>query len=726
MALMVELVLNGQEGDTLIALEKDGDHLWIDAATLRDAGIAIEGEGRVDVAARPDFTVTYDAGGQRLLLDVPPSMLPTRRIAAQRNRRVRTAVDTGFVLNYDLYVQRAGGRTSGSLLTEQRAFGAFGSVSNTGVVRAGGIGPDGYVRYDTRYRRIDEDRALALTAGDLISRSLQWTTAVRIGGVQLSRNFRVRPDLITAPLPSFAGQAAVPSGVDLFINGYRQQRTDVTPGRFVLDSVPVVNGAGEARIVTTDAVGRQVETVIPFYVSPDLLRRGLSDFSVEAGWLRRRYGLSSFAYGRAVASASGRYGLTDKTTLEGHVELAPGLAGLGGGALWSPGLWGSVHGAVAFSDRNGRRGGQIAAGYSYTGPSFGFGIEHVERSRGYADLGDFDLGRLRGGTQSDRASGTVVIPRLGNIGLAYIDSRARDNARFRLASASLSMPIGGRASLFGAMDYDMDRRSVSAQLRVSIPLGGQSVIGAGVTRQPGRDPGYQVGYSRAVPIEGGIGVATDAAIDGDGRFVGQATATWRAQSHQVDIGASTTPGDSAVWGGVSGSIAFLDGRVNAANALPDSFAIVSTGMAGVPVYYENQLIGRTGKGGRLFVPRVVAYHPGRFAIDTLDLPIEARADMVETQAALRENAGAVIRLPVRSARSLTARITGKGGAVLSPGTRAVLSDGRVLVVGWDGILFLDDRGTADRATFTGADGSCAASLPPVTGEPGEIVVIPCG
>ena len=32
------------------------------------------------------------------------------------------------------------------------------------------------------------------------------------------------------PLPSFAGKAAVPSAVDLFVDGYRQQGADVAPG----------------------------------------------------------------------------------------------------------------------------------------------------------------------------------------------------------------------------------------------------------------------------------------------------------------------------------------------------------------------------------------------------------------------------------------------------------------------------------------------------------------
>lgn len=69
-------------------------------------------------------------------------------------------------------------------------------------------------------------------AGDLVSGALPWSNAVRLGGVQLSRDFAVRPDLVTYPLPQFAGEAAVPSSVDLFINGYKSSSADLQPGPY--------------------------------------------------------------------------------------------------------------------------------------------------------------------------------------------------------------------------------------------------------------------------------------------------------------------------------------------------------------------------------------------------------------------------------------------------------------------------------------------------------------
>lgn len=707
--LYVELVLNGQAKGRIISIVDDGRHLWVDAQALRDAGIDLAEQGRVDVVGYPGFRTEYDAGGQRLMLHVPVALLPTSWIDSARGARVETTVSTGALINYDLYVQRAGGTTTFSLWSEQRAFGPLGTLANTGVLRAGGSGVKGYVRYDTTYRYVDEDLAIVADVGDTITAALPWSSAVRIGGVQIGRSFRTRPDLITVPLPDFAGTAAVPSGVELFVDGYRQQQAEVGPGRFVLDNVPVVNGAGEARVVTTDALGRQHSTVIPFYVAPDLLRPGLSDFSLSVGALRRNYGLASFGYGRLVATASGRLGITSRFTAEGHVETARGLFVTGVGGVWSPGLWGAFYGSAVLSRRAGEQGTQFATGYTYTSRRFTLGAERMVRSAQFADLGNFDLARLRAGSRSVRVSGSVVIDRLGNIGAGYIDVRTRDGGRARIASTSLSLPLGDRVSAFISGDYGVDRQTFGAQFSVVLPLGRGSAS-AGVSRQAGRGLLFESDFAHSVPTEGGFGFGVGAATGTSGDVYGQTNGTWRGSAFQVEAGASRTPGSASYWTGASGAIALLDGKPYFANQLPSAFAVVDTELPKIPVYYENQLIGRTGRDGRLFVPRVTAYHASRFAIDTLDLPIGVEAPLIETRVALREGTGAVVAMPVAVVRSGTLSLIDAEGEPVRAGTLADLSTGGRVVVGWDGIVSIDRLPAAFVLSITTPAGTCRASV----------------
>src|SRR5207342_1785884 len=140
-------------------------------------------------------------------------------------------------------------------------------------------------------------------------------------GLQWRRNFSVRPDLITFPVPRFSGQATVPSAVELLVNNVQQFGGDVDDGPFVIDSFPHISGAGEATLVVRDALGRTTQTSVPIYVDYQRLAPGLSDFSLEAGALRRGDATDNDHYDHdVVASGSYRRGLSDTFTLEAHAE----------------------------------------------------------------------------------------------------------------------------------------------------------------------------------------------------------------------------------------------------------------------------------------------------------------------------------------------------------------------------------------------------------------------
>jgi len=146
------------------------------------------------------------------------------------------------------------------------------------------------------------------------------------GGAQVSRDFSLRPDLITYPVPTLAGSSAVPSAVDLYVNNVRQFSGTAPSGPFAINAVPSIRGAGEAVIITRDVLGRSVMTTVPLYIDSRLLVSGLTDFSVEAGFVRRAYALRSFDYaGDPSLSGSLRYGLTDRLTLEAHGEFTRGV-----------------------------------------------------------------------------------------------------------------------------------------------------------------------------------------------------------------------------------------------------------------------------------------------------------------------------------------------------------------------------------------------------------------
>ncbi len=719
--LFVELVVNGRATGDLVPLRIDGTRMLVPAEALSRNGVTLDGEGgdaegggtERDVASLPHTRARYDAALQTLHLDTAPDYLPTTRIAAGDRPRAATLASWGAMVNYQFYAQRTDGGSFASLWSEQRVFGPVATLSNSGVLRLGSrIG--GYLRYDTHAKIVNEDRALTVTAGDLITRSLPWSTSVRLGGLQLTRDFNTRPDLLTMPLPSFAGKAAVPSAVDLFVDGYRQQGADVAPGRFVLQDVPVINGAGEAVIVTTDAVGRQIATTIPFYVSSTLLRAGLTDFAAEAGAIRQGYGIRNFDYGRLAANGSIRRGMTSFLTLEAHAEATARLRQIGGGLVVAPWRFGTVALSVSASRSGQAAGHRWSLGYSYTARHFSVAAQYDDRSRGFRELASFDLANPATRRRTYRAIANVNLARLGTLGAAYISGRTLGSVdeltlRSRLLSLSYGRPVGSRANLFVTADRDFERGATSAQLRLFIPFGRNAASG-GISRSAGRNL-YQVGYTRATPTDGGLGIDAGMAAASRGPASGQVTGTWRAPFIEVQAGGATAQARSSAWIGASGSIVAMDGGLFVANQASDAFAVVETGVAGVGVSYENQPVGVTNRKGHLFVPNVVPYLPVRFAIDTLSLSENHVASAVEQRVAVRQGSGAVVRLNVRMTRNILAVLVDSTGATLKPGGRVQREGHPDVAIGWDGIAYLEDVGEQVSLSALTSDGTvCQATF----------------
>ncbi|MFT4463554.1 MAG: hypothetical protein ACMX3H_00455 [Sodalis sp. (in: enterobacteria)] len=74
--------------------------------------------------------------------------------------------------------------------------------------------------------------------GDLITGAVSWSSRVRLGGVQIARDFALQPYRVTYPLPSFSGSAVVPTTVDMFVNGFKTNSESLQPGPWSLNNLP--------------------------------------------------------------------------------------------------------------------------------------------------------------------------------------------------------------------------------------------------------------------------------------------------------------------------------------------------------------------------------------------------------------------------------------------------------------------------------------------------------
>jgi len=193
----------------------------------------------------PTLKYEYVERTQKILITIDDAHREARIFNLRRDAGPRAQAGWGAVLNYDLLSTTGSFRAlrpfwSGgtSLTVDGRAFSPYGTFEQSAIIAAALNQDTQAIRLDSSYRYSDQERMISWGAGDAINGGLPWTRPIRIGGVQAQSNFALRPDLVTMPLPSLGGTAAVPSTVDVYVNNIKTFSQDVGAGPFSV-TVPV-------------------------------------------------------------------------------------------------------------------------------------------------------------------------------------------------------------------------------------------------------------------------------------------------------------------------------------------------------------------------------------------------------------------------------------------------------------------------------------------------------
>lgn len=708
--LYLSVQLNQRDMGLQAALWR-ADALWMQRATLIGLGIKPErlppqgaagDDGWIALDAMPGLSVQYRAATQDATLQLPFDWLtwPRTDITSADTSSPAASSSTGLLLNYDLYSAQSSGRQGGvGALTELRAFRSNAVLSNTLMSQYSWGGDDSAgqqqphnVRLDTTWSRSDPDSMLSLRVGDTLTGALPWTRSTRIGGIQLARNFRLQPYRVTTPVPALMGTSALPSDIQLFVNGVQQYRGAIPAGPFAVNTPTGIIGAGNAQLVLTDAFGRATTLQYSFYGTDALLAKGLSDWSAELGWVRKNYGWQSWSYGSTpVASGTWRYGLSDSLTLQSHGEVTSRLVNAGAGAAWQIGPAGVLSAAAAGSSYAGASGHQVQVDHSWNYAPFYTSIQATRASGNYRDAASlYDTTHRK---SSARALVGYSSAALGNIsvGTWYLNTAAYANSPYasgsgagsnplspdlqpayangvqRYVTLNWSRPIGrmGFASL--AINHNVqDHRASSVQLGFTWLLDGNINTGVSFDRQNQHQTATAFA-SKATPSDTGWGWSTSARAGVNGGA--QARVEYQDEHYRANGSVANYGGITTATLGANGSIAWLGGHAFASRRIDDSFAVVSTsGVPNVPVKRENNVVGRTDGQGLLLVPQLQAYQRNQLAIDTLGLPAQMRIGQTQKIVTPTDRAGTLVAFDIQTLRSATVLLTDGHGAVLPVGS----------------------------------------------------------
>lgn len=728
--LLVSLRVNQQMmQQPVVMLRAASGDWWLPVPALTLAKIKIpdaplrrfNASDYIAAASLPIETLNFDAATLFMDIRLRADGFSLNRLQTRPLQGPETVTrSAGAFLNYDLLLDHGEGRFGHVVSTELGgAIGAGVGVSTQMLVSRPDL--ERWLRLDSSYVVDDLSQVATLRVGDAISRPPPLLgRPVRFAGLQWGTNYRIRPDLITVPVATLSGQAALPSSVDLYVNNVLQSRNPLPPGPFSITTGPMVTGEGEVLLKVTDISGQEQLITQRFYASTSLLAAGLSDYSFELGALRQRYGLVSNDYGDLMAAASWRRGMNDKLTLEAGTSVQQsGLVGVLGGVAASMPGWGLGTLALGISQGDAGTGAQIALGWERRTQRHGFALRSQLASHDYRQTGVDAEQTLR---RLDSVFYSYQLPGIGSMGLSWTQQQRIGADALSISTASFST----RQTAWGSLIFSLSRLradtdTTSFNMFWSYNLGGGtsvSVQHADTTNGPSRQV---IQVQKSLPAGEGWGYRLQVAQ----RAAQQAALYAQNDYGRVRIEAAELNGQIRERFSVSGAIATLDGQWFLSRRIDSSFGVARVpGFAKVRIYVDNQLAARTNTDGYALLPRLYPYMRNNISIEPLDLPLDTEIGQLKVRPVPAWRSGVLIDIPIRKVSAATLNLIRDDGTPVPAGaTVELLADDNTPIdsfgIGHEGLLYLSGLRSQNALRANWPGGMCTARIP-FQPEPGSI------
>jgi outer membrane usher protein len=713
-AAVLDVTVNGvPTGEPVLVLKGNAGGLYAPAGAFArwrlrptGTGFTYEGTAYYPLSGVAGLRMELVEATQSLHLTADPALIePTSLTYRPQDPGPMTPSAFGAFFNYDLLGQLSDGKAAMSGAVEIGAFTPHG-VAVTGFVGKWRGNLARLTRLETNWTLDHPSRMRSLRVGDSISRGGVGGGPLRFGGFQVSRNFAAQPGFVTVPLPSLAGSAAVPSVVDIYVNNVLADRREVPPGPFQITGVPVVTGGGQVQLVIQDLLGREVLLSQSYYTAPELLRRGLHDYSYELGFLRNNFGRKSYDYGDPMLAVTHRYGISNKVTGELHAEATIDVHSVGGGLSVVVAGIGKAEASMAVSHSALGRGEQIAATFERRTSFLSFGIIAKLTSEQYVSVGS-------AGEHSAPATSLQLFAglplRAGSLGLSYLrQGRRGDERDAKLLSVNSSFRLGGLGtlSLAGRHNFAQNRTS-AAEILLVVPLGPRTSGSVGAPKRRRRG-GLHANIQRNLPAGSGIGFRAAAALGVVERLEARLTVQTGFGTYNTEL--SWVDGRTGLRMTASGGVGAVGDDVFVSRKLTESFATVQVGdYPGVKVYADNQLVGVTDASGRAAIPHLRPFDRNAIRIDADDLPIDAELRADRQSVRPHRRSGILVDFGVKRARAalLVLRLD-DGGTVPAGSTLRLAGRTEEFVTAPGGEVYLTGLGADNKATATWSGGQCNA------------------
>lgn len=625
--------------------------------------------------------IPHRVDGCEARLQIARHQPPHRYALAWTEPATRLQPGPGLVLNLDLASQAGQGGSRESAVAELGVSTPQGYLRHRERFSHDMPNQPGAQRLDTQFRHDLVSDGESVVAGDQIS-SNRLGSPVLYGGISWGSDFSQRPELPTYPLPVIPGSAALPSTAELYVNGQLRQRQSVDSGAYLLSSPALMPGAGQLQVVTRDLLGRETRVNQPYYVSPQLLRPGLTDYHVDLGWLREGLGSPQDRYGSAFGSVDWRRGLDGDLTAGAHADLQPGSLSLQGEWL-SSALASGLTQLTGGLSRDDRAGIGQALGMAREWRS---STHYLAGNYRYASPAFVELGRTPGAIA--QRLGVQAAEQLGGgvqISAGWLREVRRDREDIDVRTLGAQLQQGSRQWFLNLAGNPAQGWSRSLGLFQTLTPGHSLTLLLQQTSdarwggllqwswQPVNSPwSWRAGHQQ----QAGQGTST-------------VSAQYNGERGSGNVVASEDPAGSRLLSSLSTGLAWVPGNLLWGRRINDSVVVADVGAPGVRVYRDNQPVARSNASGQAMISDLRPHVPVQLSLDNEDLPITVQPVSVDLRLRpVRGLSWVALTLPPATWRSRwQARLA--DGTLLPAGSQ--IRQGMLpadLPSGLDGLLYL--------------------------------------
>ncbi|MDF3935613.1 fimbria/pilus outer membrane usher protein [Pseudomonas citronellolis] len=672
---------------------------------------------RLVPAARLDFS----QADLRLDLSIPQAYLGRVERGYVDPRDWDRGVTAAFLdYNANAYRNRSGGRD------QEQLYAGLNAGLNLGDWRLRHNGSYSQSHGDGQRSTHDYDAISSYAQRDITALKSQLTLgeyytpaelfdSFPYSGVQLASDDRMLPDSQRGFAPAIRGTAETNAKVSVRQAGNLLYETNVAPGPFVIDDLYNSGYAGDLEVSVTEADGRVRQFTVPFANVAQLLRPGVSRYSVSAGRYRDDDldDEPHFVQGTYQRGISNLWtGYTGSIVAENYLAAQGGLAlstALGAFAL-------DVTQSRAGDLRPSEEQGRTASGRSYrlsyskvleaTQTNFAVAAYRFS-SDGYLGFSDFAYARsssaadYRAWRQRSRFQVNLSQPLGGARGSLYLSGSAQNYWNAGKGS-DMSYQAGYSNSFgWGSLSLTANRtRSLSGNtdtqymLNLTLPLGRSShapYLTSSTTANDNGDLNTQLSLAGSLGDYNQLSYGVYGSRNrSDGYSSTASGANLQYRAPQTNLALSVSDGDDyRQYGlGLSGSVVAHPGGINFSQAQGETRAVVAArGASGAALL--NSSGGEVAGNGYGVVSGLMPYRENEVQLDPKGLP-----DDVELQASAQSVApryGAVVMLdyPTVSGTPLLLQLLDEHGQGLPVGAEVLDAAGNSLtLVGQGSRVFL--------------------------------------